>query len=75
MVTRIPARERVWAQTVAVGPEGGWTAAEHDALAAAGGGVLDLGPHVLRTETAVVAALVLAQTLRGRWRAAGVPPA
>ena len=61
--------------TVAVGPEGGWTEAERRALTGAGAVALDLGPHVLRTETAAVAALVLAQRVRGAWLdAAGVPP-
>ena len=60
--------------TVAVGPEGGWTETECRALAAAGGVVLDLGPHVLRTETAAVAALTLAQRVRGAWLGQGGPP-
>jgi 16S rRNA (uracil1498-N3)-methyltransferase len=46
--------------TVLVGPEGGWTAAE---LAAARATV-DLGPGVLRTESAAVAAGVLLTALR-----------
>jgi 16S rRNA (uracil1498-N3)-methyltransferase len=50
--------------TVFVGPEGGWTAAERSALAEAGVRPLSLGPHVLRTETAAVAALTVLQ----RWR-------
>lgn len=53
--------------TVMVGPEGGWTDAERRSLAAAGALPLDLGPHVLRTETAAVAALVLAQQWRSLW--------
>lgn len=43
---------------VAIGPEGGWTP---DELALAGDRV-DLGPAVLRTETAVIAACVLLQS-------------
>lgn len=39
------------------GPEGGWTEAERTAAAAAGWRAVSLGPQVLRTETAVVAAL------------------
>lgn len=42
---------------VAIGPEGGWTPAEADALAALGFAPLGLGPFVLRTPTAVAAAL------------------
>lgn len=53
--------------TVVVGPEGGWSPDERHALTAAGARPLDLGPHVLRTETAVVAALTQAQHCRGRW--------
>jgi 16S rRNA (uracil1498-N3)-methyltransferase len=50
--------------TVFIGPEGGWTAAERAALAAAGARPLACGPHVLRTETAVAAALALLQDRR-----------
>jgi len=53
--------------TVAVGPEGGWTLQERRALLDSGAVPLDLGPHVLRTETAVVAALTLAQQWRQGW--------
>lgn len=44
--------------TVFVGPEGGWTAEERDALRAAGVAGLSLGRHVLRAETAALAAIV-----------------
>jgi 16S rRNA (uracil1498-N3)-methyltransferase len=48
---------------VAVGPEGGFTDEEVSAARAAGWGVVDLGPRILRIETA---ALVLAAwTLKG----------
>ena len=50
--------------TVAVGPEGGWSSAERQDLVAAGAQPLDLGPHVLRTETAAAAGLVVLQGLR-----------
>jgi len=43
---------------VLIGPEGGFTAAETDMLQAGGAVSLRLGPHVLRTETAAVAAVV-----------------
>ncbi len=46
--------------TVLVGPEGGWSDAERAALPAAVG----LGPHVLRAETAAIAAGTLLAALR-----------
>jgi len=49
---------------LAVGPEGGFSPAEVTALTAQGWTPLYLGPRVLRAETAVVAAVVLA--LHGR---------
>ncbi|MFN2371115.1 MAG: 16S rRNA (uracil(1498)-N(3))-methyltransferase [Candidatus Krumholzibacteriia bacterium] len=57
----------------AIGPEGGWAPAERTALQDAGAAVLDLGPHVLRTETAAAAALALLQAVRRRAVAAGDP--
>jgi 16S rRNA (uracil1498-N3)-methyltransferase len=54
-----------------VGPEGGWSDGERAALAAAGARPVRLGPHVLRTETAVAAGLVLLQAAREA--AAGAP--
>jgi 16S rRNA (uracil1498-N3)-methyltransferase len=42
-----------------VGPEGGWTDPERDALGAAGWAGASLGPTVLRAETAVCAALAV----------------
>ncbi len=47
-----------------VGPEGGWTDAERRLLSEAGAAAVRLGPHRLRTETAVAAGLVLLQALR-----------
>jgi len=41
--------------TLAVGPEGGWIDAELASLRAAGFQAVDLGPRILRTETAVAA--------------------
>jgi 16S rRNA (uracil1498-N3)-methyltransferase len=52
---------------ILIGPEGGWTAGERAQLAAAGRRPVQLGPHVLRTETAAVAGLTALQTLRGHW--------
>jgi 16S rRNA (uracil1498-N3)-methyltransferase len=46
---------------LAVGPEGGWTDAEFDAGAGAGFLEAALGTNILRTETAVCAALAAAQ--------------
>jgi len=60
-----------WAQaagpqavTLMVGPEGGFTLEEEDAAVAAGARMLSIGPRVLRTETAALAALAL---LGGLW--------
>jgi len=55
--------------TVLVGPEGGWAAEERVSAANLGVPVVRLGPHVLRAETAAVAAgvlLVAERTLPGR---------
>jgi 16S rRNA (uracil1498-N3)-methyltransferase len=46
--------------TLAVGGERGWSAADRAALRAHGFALVHLGPRVLRTETACVAALTLA---------------
>jgi 16S rRNA (uracil1498-N3)-methyltransferase len=40
-----------------VGPEGGFSAAEHDRARACGWIAVSLGPHPLRTPTAVAAVL------------------
>ena len=60
-----------WAQaggpqalTLMVGPEGGFTREEEDAALAAGALALSIGPRVLRTETAALAALAM---LGGLW--------
>ncbi|MGX4641551.1 16S rRNA (uracil(1498)-N(3))-methyltransferase [Massilia sp. SYSU DXS3249] len=50
--------------TLLVGPEGGFTREEEDAALAAGALALSIGPRVLRTETAALAALAL---LGGIW--------
>ncbi len=49
---------------LAVGPEGGWSDAELAAFDAAGARRLSLGPRILRTETAGLAALA---ALQARW--------
>ena len=48
-----------------IGPEGGWSDDELDLLAAQGAKSVSLGPRVLRTETAAVAAITLIQHLTG----------
>ncbi|NNG24269.1 16S rRNA (uracil(1498)-N(3))-methyltransferase [Telluria aromaticivorans] len=60
-----------WAQandpqalTLMVGPEGGFTREEEDAALASGALALSIGPRVLRTETAALAALAM---LGGIW--------
>jgi len=50
---------------LAIGPERGWSAADRNLLRAAGFTLAGLGPRVLRTETAVVAALTLVKSARG----------
>ena len=50
--------------TLMVGPEGGFAPAEEDAAIAAGALFLAMGPRVLRTETAALAA---AATLQAIW--------
>lgn len=53
------------AVVLAVGPEGGWSANDRAALVAAGFGGLRLGPRILRTETAGVAAVAALQARFG----------
>ncbi|GAA4432616.1 16S rRNA (uracil(1498)-N(3))-methyltransferase [Georgenia halophila] len=52
---------------VVVGPEGGITDHEADALAGAGAQIVLAGPHVLRTSTAGPAALAVLAGRLGRW--------
>jgi len=56
------------ALTLVVGPEGGISDTELDALADAGGLVVRLGPTVLRTSTAAAVALGALGALTPRWR-------
>lgn len=53
--------------TVAIGPEGGWTDGEVQAFATAGYRATAFGPHVLRFETAAIAAaaVIASSRLRG----------
>jgi 16S rRNA (uracil1498-N3)-methyltransferase len=48
-----------------IGPEGGFSEREYDDAALAGFTAVTLGPRILRTETAAVAALAIAQGLWG----------
>jgi len=48
-----------------IGPEGGWHPGEVEAAAQAGFGAFNLGPRILRAETAALAALVLVQFQTG----------
>ena len=48
-----------------VGPEGGFSEREYEDAALAGFDAVALGPRILRTETAAVAALAIAQSLWG----------
>ncbi|MDI1254380.1 16S rRNA (uracil(1498)-N(3))-methyltransferase [Thermomonas sp.] len=50
---------------LAVGPEGGWSPQDLDQLRAAGFSGMRLGPRVLRTETAGIAALAALQAFHG----------
>jgi len=50
---------------IVIGPEGGISPAEVEAMAAAGGRTVTLGPRILRTETAAVVAAALAMGLWG----------
>ena len=50
---------------ILIGPEGGWSPAELDLAARAGCEPLALGPRVLRTETAGLAAMAAMQTVWG----------
>jgi 16S rRNA (uracil1498-N3)-methyltransferase len=55
------------AVTLLIGPEGGLNPAEIDQARAAGFTGIRLGPRILRTETAALAALAAVQTLWGDW--------
>ncbi|MGH8025230.1 MAG: 16S rRNA (uracil(1498)-N(3))-methyltransferase [Pseudoxanthomonas sp.] len=51
--------------TLAIGPEGGWSPRDRDTLRTAGFSGLRLGPRVLRTETAGLAAIAALQSKLG----------
>src|SRR5690606_32897855 len=50
---------------LAIGPEGGWSPRDRETLAGAGFGGLRLGPRILRTETAGIAAIAALQSRFG----------
>jgi 16S rRNA (uracil1498-N3)-methyltransferase len=50
---------------LAIGPEGGWTAAEIALFTSAGWHSATLGPRILRVETAVIAALAIVNAAAG----------
>lgn len=52
--------------TLMIGPEGGWTPAERSRLMAGNARPVDLGAHVLRTETAAAVGMFALQTIRRR---------
>lgn len=53
--------------TILVGPEGDWSPEELSSLRQTATAI-DLGPHVLRSETAALAGLVALQEIRRAWR-------
>jgi 16S rRNA (uracil1498-N3)-methyltransferase len=52
---------------VAIGPEGGWSDKDREILRGTGFAGLRLGPRVLRTETAGLAAIAALQAMFGDW--------
>lgn len=63
----LPALEKP-PSAVLIGPEGGFTTAEIEAAARGGFSAVRIGPRVLRTETAGLAALAAMGVLWGDWR-------
>lgn len=58
---------------IAIGPEGGWTDAEFAVAAASGFSEAALGANIMRTETAVCAALAAVQYAFGAFRPSAEP--
>jgi 16S rRNA (uracil1498-N3)-methyltransferase len=54
--------------TLAIGPEGGFSDRDRAALKAGGFRGLRLGPRILRTETAGLAAIAALMAIYGDWR-------
>jgi 16S rRNA (uracil1498-N3)-methyltransferase len=59
---------------IAIGPEGGFAGEELEALDLAGFARVALGPRVLRTETAAIAAVTWLQTRFGDMRPGSTVP-
>jgi len=55
--------------TILIGPEGGFSAAEYERATVAGLRAVRLGPRIMRTETAALAAISIAQATWGDYRA------
>lgn len=53
---------------IMVGPEGGFTADERAFVLGAGASAISLGPRILRSETAALAALATFMAIAGDWR-------
>lgn len=64
MISAVPAGEC----TVLIGPEGGFTPGERDAVLASGATGVGLGPRILRAETAALAAVTVYMAGAGDWR-------
>jgi 16S rRNA (uracil1498-N3)-methyltransferase len=64
-VLTVPASATV---VVGVGPEGGWSPRDREQLVAAGFSGVRLGPRILRTETAGIAAISVLQAVFGDLR-------
>lgn len=62
------AQKIVLAAKIFIGPEGGFSANEVAVARAAGYTAITVGPRILRTETAAIAAITLLQTLFGDFR-------
>ena len=62
------ARQTTASLAVAVGPEGGWSEAEFALARAHQFTALQLGRRILRTETAALVAVTLAQAMSGDWQ-------
>ncbi len=54
--------------TILIGPEGGFSEAEYECASVAGLQAVRLGPRIMRTETAALAALSIAQATWGDYR-------
>jgi 16S rRNA (uracil1498-N3)-methyltransferase len=67
-VASVRRNDEVAGVTIAIGPEGGWTDAEFSFAAACGFVEVSLGANILRTETAVCAALAAVQYAFGAFR-------